>query len=190
MSDQMVPNGPFGIPLANATANNTMRDVLGSRTDASFSNGGSSPSIIGHLVAGYNHVHDSSRVHPRTSDDVPLAAITVAGSATALTFGSWVEIIAANAIDKMFDMHFVLLGSISAVDDYVLQLGYGESGSEVFWGESAFTRDTNQMRASWVPIQGPPVAANTRIAARLASTGGGGDSADIKIYTHQYPDVT
>ena len=175
---------------ADSTANATIADVVGNKSDKSFSDGAANPSVIGHLMAGYNHVHDSSRVHPRTSDDVPLAAITVAGHATALTFGSWVEIIAANAIDELFDMHFVLLGSISAVDDYVLQLGYGASGSEVFWGECAFTRDTNQMRASWVPIQGPPVSANTRIAARLASTGGGADSADVKLYTHKYPNVT
>jgi hypothetical protein len=178
------------VPSANAATNVSTKDVVGNKSDASFSNGSSTPSVIGHLAAGYQHVHNSSRVHPRTDDDTPLAAITVTGSATALTFGSWVEVIAANAIDKLFDMHFVLLGSVSAVDDYVLQLGYGGAGSEVFWGECAFTRDTNQMRAAWVPIQGPPIVENTRIAARLASTGGGSDTADIKIYTHQYPDVT
>ena len=45
------------------------------------------------------------------------------------------------------------------------------------------------MRGSQFPIQGPPIPAGTRISLSLLS-GTGGDTADCKIYTHEYPSVT
>ena len=182
-------------PTANLSANDSefLQDTIGNRDDRSFSNwtNGSppKPSIIGHLVANYYHVHDASRIYPRTDDDTPLAPITVTASATALTFGTWVEITNFDTKVVMSDVHHVILGNISANDDYVLQLGTGVSGSQAFWGECAFTRDTNQVRGSQVPIQGRPIPAGTELWARLASTSGGGN-VQIKVFTHQYPSVT
>ena len=89
-----------------------------------------------------------------------------------------------------FNLSIIFIGAISANDDYVIQLGTGDGGSQEFWGEAAFTRDTNQMRVGHVPIQGPPIAAGTKLWARLASTSGGSRTVDIKVYTHQYPSVT
>ena len=71
--------------------------------------------------------------------------------------------------------------------NYVVKLYSGGAGSEVFWGECAFTRDTNQVRGSQVPIQGPPVPANTRISASLSSGADDGETVAIKVYTHEYP---
>ena len=76
------------------------------------------------------------------------------------------------------------------VDLYVIQLGTGVAGSQVFWGESAFSRDTNQNRVAPIGVQGYPIPAGTKLWARLASEGGGGDSCKIKVYTHQYLSVT
>ena len=84
-------------------------------------------------------------------------------------------------------MHFVILGEISATSNYVVKLYTGAVSSEVFWGECAFTRDTNQVRGSQVPIQGPPVPANTRISASLLSDDDNGETVEIKVYTHEYP---
>ena len=183
----------FGIPTANSTDNAEMKDVIGNKSDRSFSNWQSDPphpSVIGHLVAMYYHIHDASRVYPRTDDDTPLAYLTITGSATALTFGAWTEITGFDSKTVMSDCHFVNVGAISASDEYFLQLGIGAAGSQVFWGENSFTRDTNQMRTSAVPIQGKPIPAGTKLWARLASTAGGSRTVDIKVYTHQYPSVT
>ena len=181
------------VPSDNSTDNNTVNDAIGSKCDRSFSNWQDDPprpSVIGHLVANYYHVHDASRVYPRTDDDTPLAPITVTGSATALTFGSWVEITNFDLKSVMSDVHFIYVSNISAVDTYVIQLGIGASGSQEFWGEAAFSRDTNQNRVAPIGVQGKPIPAGTKLWARLASTGGGSDTCDIKVYTHQYPSVT
>jgi hypothetical protein len=184
----------FAVPEDNSTDNYSMRDVIGSKNDRAFSNAspsnGHDPSVVGHLRANYYHVHDSSRIYPRTDDDTPLASLTITGSATALTFGAWVEITNFDGKTVMSDVHHVILGNISDNDDYVLQLGTGTSGSQVFWGECAFTRDTNQVKGSQVPIQGPPINAGTKLWARLASTAGGSETVDIKVFSHQYPSVT
>lgn len=178
---------------ANSTANETVNDVIGSKADRAFSNWPSDPphpSVIGHLTASYYHVHDASRIYPRTDDNTPLSPITVTGSATANTFGSWVEITNFDTKTVMADVHHIILGNISDNDDYVLQLGTGTSGAQVFWGECAFTRDTNQVRGSEVPIQGKPIPAGTKLWARLASTAGTSHTVAIKVFTHQYPSVT
>lgn len=181
------------IPEANSSNNNSLNDVIGNRNDRSFSNWPSNPphpSIIGHLTAGYYHVHDPSRVYPRTDDETPLGFLTVTASASALTFGSWVEITGFDSKTVMSDCHFVFIGAISANDDYTLQLGTGDAGSQEFWGECSFTRDTNQQRTGYCPIQGKPIPAGTKLWARLASTTGSSPTVDIKVYTHQYPSVT
>ena len=183
----------LGIPTANSTANEKMLDVVGNKMDRAFSNWESDPphpSIIGHLTANYYHIHDASRVYPRTDDNTPAAFLTVTGSATALTYGNWVEVSGFDSKSVMADVHFVFIGGISGDDDYTLQLGTGTAGNQAFWGECAFTRDTNQMRVGYVPIQGKPIPAGTKLWARLASTTGGGKTVDIKVYTHQYPSVT
>ena len=186
-------SGIFKIPEANSDNNNSANDVLGNKSDRAFSNWNSDPphpSIIGHLTANYYHIHDASRVYPRTDDNTPLGFLTVTGSASALTFGNWVEITGFDSKVVMSDVHFIFIGAISANDDYTLQLGTGTSGSQEFWGECAFTRDTNQQRTGYCPIQGKPIPAGTKLWVRLASTSGGSLTVDIKVYTHQYPSVT
>jgi hypothetical protein len=183
----------LGIPTANSTANAKMLDVVGNKSDRSFSNWQSDPphpSIIGHLTAQYYHIHDASRVYPRTDDNTPAAFLRVTASNTALTYGAWTEITGFDSKTVMADVHFIFIGIMSADDDYTLQLGTGANPNQAFWGECAFTRDGNQMRTGFAPIQGKPIPAGTKLWARLASTGGGEDYVEIKVYTHQYPSVT
>lgn len=167
----------------NSTGNTYLSDIIGNRTDTSFSNGTQTPSIIGHLTAAYNHIHSSSIIYPRDDDSVSITAAS----------GSWnegtkTEIVPASTITYLFDIHWIIVGTISAVDDYVVKLYTGDSGSEVFWGEAAFSRDSNQVRGSQFPVQGHPIPANTRISASLLS-GSGNNTVDIKVYTHEYQPV-
>jgi hypothetical protein len=184
----------LNVPEANSNDNYSISDAIGNRLDRSFSNWSNGdtpkPSIVGHLVANYYHVHDSSRIYPRTDDDTPLAGITLTGSATALTFGDWVEITGFDSKTVMSDIHHVIIGDASANDEYVIQLGTGVSGSQVFWGECAFIRSSATQPTADLPIQGRPIPAGTKLWARLASTGGGSDTVVIKVYSHQYPSVT
>lgn len=183
----------FTVPTANADDNEVLRDVIGNKDDKSFSDWTSNPpnpSVIGHLTAGYYHIHDASRVYPRTDDDTPLAGVTVTDGGSAWTFGAWVEITNFDTKTVMADCHHVYINNISDVDEYVLQLGIGASGSQTFWGECAFSRDTNQNRVAPCNIQGKPIPAGTKLWARLASNDGDDATCNIKVYTHQYPSVT
>lgn len=132
----------------------------------------------------YYHVHSPSIVFPRDADPKTLAAVN---DANTWSEGNKVEIIAAGAIADPFDIHFVILGDISADGNYVVKLYTGPIGTPVFWGECAFARDTNQVRGSQIPIQGPPVPAGTRISASLLSGANNGETVEIKLYTHTYP---
>ena len=171
------------IASVDSLRNDSWLDTLGNKADNALAgpkaDGASLYALAGFMA--YYHAHNPSLIYPRDA-----SPITVISGAGAWNEGSKVEIINNTVKNEAFDIHFINLATISAVDDYVLKLYQGEAGSEVFWGECSFSRDTNQMRAAFVPIQGPPIAKNTRISATLLS-GTGGDRADVKIYTHEYP---
>jgi hypothetical protein len=174
---------------------NDRAGVIGAKGDTSFSDGSQTPTIIGHLVANYNHAHNSSRVYPRTSDSQAAAAITLTdkddGGSTPWAYGAWVEITGFDSKTLLSDVHFVIASNISAADAFVVQLGTGASGSQVFWGECAFERDATFLAAAQnVPIQGPPIPAGTKLWARLASEDSDGTTCNIKVYSHEYPPVT
>lgn len=174
------------VPTQDSTAEATMSDVIGNRNDRSFSNRADDPSVIGHLTAGYYHVHSPAKCYPVLADPV-----TVTASANAWTdYGSWTEIIPASTIGSAFDIHWVHTGEISAQGNYVLELGAGVSGSETVIGQIAFSRDSNQVQTASQPIQIPPQPADTRISARLSSGNAVANTVDVKIYYHQYPDIS
>ncbi len=171
-----------GLPTKDSPSNKNINQTIGNKEDNPFSDNQMNPSIIGHLKASYYHVHNPSVVYPIQADPIQLTA-----GIGAWTEGSKVEIIASGAKnDFSFDIHHVILGDVSSNDDYEVRLYTGESGSEVLWGTCAFTRDSNQVKGSQIPIQGSPILKGTRISATLSS-GDGSNTANIKIYTHEYP---
>lgn len=183
------------VAAQDSTANGSIADVIGNKADKSFSDGQANPSLCGHAKAGYNHTHNPSRVYPRTSDSEAAAAITLTdkndGGTSPWEFGTWVEITGFDGKSNMADVHFVIASNISAADAFVVQLGTGESGSQEFWGECAFERDATFLAAAQnIPIQGPPIPAGTKLWARLASEDADGTTCDVKVYTHEYPNVT
>jgi len=182
MSD-IIGNDPGGLSGASApdsTDNNTINDVIGNKEDSSLSGPGNDSLYGIAAYMAYYHIHNASLIYPRDANPVNVAA-----GVGAWTEGAKVEIIAAGEKTNSYDVHFVILGNMSQSDDYVVKLYTGPGGSEVFWAECAFTRDTNQVRGSQVPIQGPPVLPNTRMSVALLS-GTGSNNVDVKIYTHEY----
>ena len=167
----------------NSGANVTIRDVIGNREDTSFSggNGGGHPSVVGHLTAGYYHVHSPAKVYPTLADSITLTA-----SATAWTLGTKVQIIPADTIATWFDIHWILVHSISATDEYELVL-WADDDTEI--GRIAFVKTAAQAQEGNLPIQIPPQPAGTKISASLACKAGG-NTASIKLYYHQYPDIS
>lgn len=167
--------------------------VIGCKEDKSFSGGVTNPTVIGHLKAGYYHVHDAAKVWPTgTGADASKGAdpVTIPGHATtAWEHGAITEVMPANTVSVKFDIHWVVVSDASDVDDYELRLYKGASGSTVEIGRIAFARNATQDRASvYTPIQVAPIPANFRISASLASKATG-RSCKIKLYYHTYPDI-
>jgi len=172
------------LPSANSTNNVNYADVIGNKADNVLHGPWQSSlyQLSGYM--SYYHVHSPSICYPRDADPIILTAVN-----DALTWseGAKVEIIPAATITIPFDIHWIILGNISANGNYVIKIYTGGVGAEVFWGEAAFTRDTSQVRGSQIPLQGPPVAANTRISASLLSGANNGETVAVKVYTHSYP---
>lgn len=195
MTDLYTRIPPGAVPAANSAENLYLRDVVGNKTDKSFSNGSGAPSVIGHLTAGYYHIHDAAKVWPTgTGADAGKGAapITLTSNAvTAWLHGNKTQIIPVNQIPVWFDIHWMVIGGAASPDDYELRLFKGLAEAEIEIGRVAFSRNAVQDRATvYIPIQIPPQAANTRISASLACGDGDGATCTVKVYYHSYPDVT
>ena len=166
----------------NIMANSTIADIIGNKEDCNLAGPGldSLYGIAGFMA--YYHTHDSAKIYPELANPVTLTA-----DSSAWTYGSWVEIIPADTITEPFDIHWVLLSSISANGNYTLQLGAGDSGSEEVIGTIGYNRNAVQSQEGSQPVQIPHQASNKRIAARIASGNANADTTDIKLYYHEYP---
>lgn len=179
------------VPTANTEDNALTRDVIGNKQDKSFGDYVSHPSVIGHLKAGYYHVHDSAKLYPTGDATHGADPITLtSGSGEAWLHGAKAQIIAADAIATAFDIHWVLISEISAVDDYELRLYAGAAESETLIATIGFARSSNFSQEGSQPIQIPPQPAGTRISASLACGDGDGATCKVKLYSHSYPDIT
>ena len=172
------------IALKNTDSNETFVDVIGNKTDTSFSGAGTwNPSIAGALKANYYHVHDSAKIYPSLAD-----AVVITANAVSWTLGTIVEIIPANTITKWFDVHWIMVHDISANDQLELVLYSGASESEVEIGRISFVRNAAQSQEGALPIQIPPQEPNTRISCAIASKSGN-TTTGVKLYYHTYPDI-
>lgn len=180
-------SGFYGIPQVpakNSTNNNNVADAVGNKTDEATAQAVTTgyPSLHSHAKLAYYHVHQPALVYPHLAD-----AITVTASGTSWTYGAAQQIIATNAITSAFDIHWVVVHSISDVDDYQLAL-YADTGAgDVLIGEIAFNRLGNFDRSVNLPIQVPVEAANAKISAKLACKAADTHSVTIKLYVHTYP---
>lgn len=171
-------------PSKNSTDNENIADSIGNREDWSFSDSQDNPSVLGHLKAGYYHVHSKARVYPELAD-----AVTVTSAGTGWAYGTKVELIPADTINTLFDIHWVVVSDISAVDQYELSLYSGASGEEELIGTITFSRSSNFSQEGNLPIQVAPILSGTRITAALACKSTNARTCGVKIYYHTYPDA-
>jgi len=119
-----------------------------------------------------------------------LATGTTVTGAGANVKGAWAEIIAAAAITEDFWI-VGLQATLNAVDEYMLDLGVGAGGDEVALITNlpvemdtrvvTAVGETDRIHAAALLPYPIRVAANSRIAARLATVGGGSDTAEVKV---------
>jgi hypothetical protein len=132
-----------------------------------------------HLHYAEEHVHTASYCYPTLANGV-----TVTGAAGAWTLGAFVEIVPASTITSEFDIHYVSVEALSANDVYELHLFYG--AGDTFAGSIRFVKNAAVDAVVNAPFMTELIPANSRIRAKLATKGGGSDTADISIVYHTY----
>ena len=159
------------VPAVDSPNNDDMVDVLGNKNDTHDGD-----SAMARLHVLDEHAHKSSICYPSLADGV-----VVAGGAGVWELGNFVEIVPVNTITEEFDIHYISVEDLSAVDVYEIRLYAGE----VQIGCARVARTANQDSTTQVRIQVPIQPANTQIQAKVASSGGG-DSATISLFYHEY----
>ena len=162
--------------------------VIGTKEDKSFQ-GYPSPTVIGHLKAGYYHVHSPCVVYPNGGALSGANPLTITADATEWLHGPKAVVLDTGDMTKWFDIHWVIVSNVSAVGDYEIILYSGTSSEEVEVARIAFSRNAAADRSSaYLPVQIPPQPTGARITASLACSEGSA-TTQIKVYTHTYPDI-
>jgi hypothetical protein len=177
---------PAGIALAadsavsakNSAANVGIRDAIGNKTDDSL--GTSIFSLLYRLV---RPGHSVGKVYPLLANPITL---TKAVNAWVAFSASKTEIIPVNTVTSPFNIHFILVSTLSAVGDYVIALYSGAAGAEVLIGYVPASRSATGTTEGLVPATTTAVPANTRISAALTSGNAAADTARIKVFYHEY----
>jgi hypothetical protein len=156
-------------------------DKLGNDTD--FWNG--HRTVLGYSNAAYKHIHNPSYVYP---DDCTLKSAV--SSATANTFGDFVELVGEGDIDTAFDIHWANIQNISANGTYIVEFHEVSNDdlqvSEKYLGGFSISRQDNFTRSFQVYTQVPVIGANKRVGARVKKGDAGAGTVSFNIEYHDY----
>ena len=157
----------------NATANVTVKDVVGQKEDTHLGD-----SLYAHAHIVEEHIHKEQLVYPTLAN-----SIQVVGGAGAWELGVLTTLMPADTVaaNMRFDIHWVIICALSANDEYELIL-YANT-TQI--GRLAFTRTDKKDVTDGVPFQCPILDPGVRIRGRLASSSGG-DNGNFKLMYHEY----
>lgn len=114
------------------------------------------------------------------------APVTVTGGVGGWALGAKAEIVPVDTITKPFTIVDIVICNVSADDCYAGQIYTGLAGAEVVVAEFAFSRENVFTASLQETVFSPIIAANERISIDLASSSGGGDTADFKVQYVEY----
>jgi len=164
------------VPAQNSADNDYIQKVIGNKTD---NRNGDSLYALAHVME--EHDHAAANVYPSLA-----SAVEVTSASAVWTLGAFAEIVPASAITSAFDIHFINVDSVSAVDSYELWLYSGAVSSEVLIGKARFSKTANISPVSNSPFQTIIQPANTRISAKLAVESANARIAAVSISYHFY----
>jgi hypothetical protein len=164
------------VPAQNSANNAYIQDVVGNKTDT-----GAGDSIYSLLHIAEEHDHSASKVYPTLANTPDIDT-----PASIWTLGGFVEIVPANTITSIFDIHHINIEEVSTTGVYEVVLYSGLASSEVEIGRVRFAKTTNLAAVSSQPFQTIRLPANTRISAKSASSNSSSDTVGISIFYHTY----
>ena len=172
---RVINNPP--VPGVDSADNSSMRDVIGNKSDT---HDGTSIRAVVHTLD--EHAHKAAQAIPTGAAGV----VVTCGDSNAWDLGNFAVLIATNAIDEDFDIHFIVMEAMSANATYEVVLYSGADGSEVEIGRVRVVRITNQVRSEDLPFQCQLQAANAQIKAKVMSSTGALDTVTMSLYYHTY----
>jgi hypothetical protein len=135
-------------------------------------------STMAHLNTFFYHIHGESFTFPKYADPLTITSNAAAWNLT----GTPVVIIGASATDRPFDLHWVIISSIS--DTLEGMLTFYADGVEI---ETApVSRTSNFSREEAMPLQILPQPAGTVITAMFTDNTTGAKSCKIRVKGHYY----
>jgi hypothetical protein len=117
------------------------------------------------------YTHAASKVAPVTGE------LTLTGGAGANAAGSYTEV--AASLSSKVKIESICIYGLSAADRYTVDIAIGAAASETVLSSVSVG---GAVAASFVvPINIPTIESGSRLAARVASVSGGGDTCKIAI---------
>lgn len=157
------------IPAVNSTANTTMADVIGSKTDTHDGN-----SLYSRADALYDSIHVERNVYPTLA-----AGATVISGDTNWALGAYATVIAGSVITN--DFHIMAVSIESCNKDGVFELNLYKGAGDDTVTAIRFAIEGGFYGNQVYVIGSEEVAANSQIRARLASSDGQANQATITL---------
>ncbi len=140
---------------------------------------------LSYANAAYQHIHMPGYVWPNNC-----TVATATTSATANTFGDFVQLVGAGDIVAPYDCHWVTITAMSATETYIVEFHVVSDTdlqvSERYLTAFTATRVDNFTRAWQVNVQMPAIAGGKRVGARAKKAGAGAGTISFNIHYHEY----
>jgi hypothetical protein len=182
--DKLISQG-YVIPVPRETIDSLLKTINGKLGENTQLWGHETKTVLGYNNAAYKHIHNPSYVWP---DDCTL--VSAVSSATADTFGDFVELIGEGDIDRAFDIHWANIENITENGVYIVELHEVSNAdlqvSEKYLGLFSVSRRDNFTRSFTKYTQIPVVSSNKRIGARVKKSGAGAGTVVFNVEFHDY----
>ena len=139
-------------------------------------------SLMAFTATGYYHVHGASFCLPKYVDPILLTSASGAWATT----GNLTEVIAAGAIAKDFDLHWITVEDISTSLYGIIDIYAGPADAPVLIGAVDVARTSNFSREGAMPVQVPQQPAGTRISCKFSDNTAGQQTCRVKFLGHVY----
>ncbi len=147
--------------------------------------GGSEKTLLGYANAAYQHIHMPGYIWP-----YDCSVVNAVTSATANTFGDFVELVPAGGIVAPYDCHWVTVTNISAEGVYLVEFYVVSDDDlqapEIYLTAFSVSRVSNFDRSAQVNVQMPAIGGGLRIGARAKKSGAGAGTVSFNIHYHEY----